>query len=206
MKIGSLNGWRIKPKLHGDAAYAKYVERMAAEQRKLNPPKPRPIKPDGMIEEDFQFSLQCKSTQAIITAQKDPDYQRDWTAPIPENYLANPNAKTVEEMVGTRSVSAEEMKSYGQLMERQSHSRNTLGQSELGSTRDAKNRAIDHFISHPGVPERLLSDEELIAIREITTGPKGIPASLPQYEWKKIPAWKALWMKLTGKQVRSERE
>ena len=171
------SGWKITPKLEGDPVYARYVQRMAEEQRKLSPPKPRPVKPEGMSDEDFIFSLQQPSTQAIITKQKDPNYKgRDWTAPLPDNWLANPDATTVEEHVGERNVTAEEFSHIESVRRRP---KNQLGQSDWETPKETKDRAVDHFRSHPSIDEKDLSDQELMAVKELKPGAQGKVISDP---------------------------
>lgn len=195
-------GWRIIPKAQGDPKYAAYVKRMAEELSKI-PKKPKPIKPLGMSEKDFIFSLQSKSTQEIITLQEDPNYKRDWTAPLPESYLANPTAQTTEELIGQRNLSPNEISHFES---RRRASKNTFGQSDWVAPVEAKNRAIDAFRSHPSIPQSHLTDEELIAIEDLKPIAKGIPPTR-HYEWIEIPTWKAWWFKLIGgRPVRLEKK
>jgi hypothetical protein len=196
-------GWRIKPKLSRDPEYARYVERMAKQVRAENPElysRPKPVKPEGMSQEDWIYSMQAKSTQEIITKQKDPDYKRDWTEPLPENVLANPNAKTKGELVGKRAVTLEEVSHVEAIRRR---SKNTRGQSDKSSvSKESKVRAMDHFLHHPGVPENLLSDDEIIAAKDIPTPVKGKPASLQPNDWREVGVMKAIYNFCTGKKVR----
>lgn len=196
------SGWKITPKLEPDPIYAEYVKRMAEEQRKLCPPKPRPVKPEGMSEADFIFSLQQPSTQDIITKQKDPNYQRDWAAPLPDGWLANPEATTRDELVGARDVSLEEMEIEER---RRRRPKNSLGQSDWETPKETKDRAIDHFRSHPSISEKDLSDAELLAVKEMKPPVVGKIVSIP-YVDKEIPWWKAFAHWIRGGKVWTEKK
>lgn len=200
-------GWRIKPKLSGDPVYAKYVERMAKEVRADNPElynRPKPVKPEGMSEADWIFSMQAKSTQGIIEKQKDPDYKRDWTEPLPDEYLANPDAKSVDEMTGNRrelgDLDRDQEEHYKSFRRK---SKNTRGQSDESSvSKESKVRAMDHFLHHPGLPEHSLTDDQIIAAKDIPKPVQGKPASLQPDDWRQVGVMKALYNFCTGKKVR----
>jgi hypothetical protein len=178
------NGWTIKPKLQGDPIYAQYVKDMAEAQRKIRPPKPKPVKPEGMSDEEFIYSLQCKSTQEIIEKQKDPNYKRDWSAPLPDNWLANPDAKDHDELVGSRINELDQQQvSHVEAIRRRS--KNTLGQSqESAFSQERRDAAVHAFMVSPPA---LLSKEEMDQITTLTPKPKAIPASIPKEEKKKEP-------------------
>lgn len=195
------HGWRIIPKLHGDPLYADYVKRMAAEQLKTQPRRPKPVKPEGMSQEEWIFSMQPKSTQEIMIKQKDPDYKRDWSAPLPDNVLANPNAKTKEELIGERRLSLEEISHVEAIRRR---SKNSLGQSEASSTsKETRERAAHHFNV---TPPALLTDEEIHALTDLAALPDSVPATFPPQEWKKLTPLQAIWHWLKGGEIKRSKE
>lgn len=195
------NGWRIIPKLSGDPRYAEYVDRMAEAQRKANPAPVRPVKPENMTVSEWILSMQEPSTKEIMRKQEDPNYQRDWSEPLPDNVLANPEAKTKEELIGARSITNEEYATYQAHRHR---SKNTRGQSiESGVTEESRERGAHHFlVSPPANP----TQEEILSLIEIAEGPSGIPASIPQMEWKKLPWYKAIWHWIRGGEVKRTRD
>lgn len=134
-----------------------FRERMTRET--LEDPKrpPKPIVPTHFMgkliaelapgeKEAFYLSLQQKSTQDALERQKtrNPDDDIDWAQrPIPENYLANPNASTLEELTGERTISPKEYMDYKSM---QRSPKNSRGQSELSSvTKESKKRAVESF-------------------------------------------------------------
>lgn len=195
-------GWRVKPKLEGDPRYAEYVKRMADAQRALDPErynKPKPVKPDGMTKDEWIFSMQEKSTQEIITKQKDPDYKRDWSAP-----MADPTVRREDGSIdiNERKVSIDEASHIESIRRR---SKNTLGQSELsGTSKEDKSRAGHHFLVSP--PANLTA-AEMELVTPLKPLAEGVPASLPEKEtWKKLTTWQALMHWAKGGRVRRDKE
>lgn len=195
------NGWRIIPKLSGDPRYAEYVGRVAEAQRKANPAPIRPVKPENMTVSEWILSMQEPSTKEIIRKQEDPNYQRDWSEPLPDNVLANPEAKTKEELIGARSITNEEYDIYEGHRRK---SKNTLGQSKLSAfSKEARERGAHSFLVSQPVE---LSKEEIEALTDLTDPVEGIPASVPQTEWRKIPWYKAMWHWIRGGEVKRTRD
>lgn len=181
MKLFSLgNGWKIIPKLDGDPEQAKYIKRVANEMRKLTPARPKPVKPDGMSQDEWILSMQSPATRELMEKHKDPEYKRDWTAPLPDNVLANPNATTKEELVGEREATIEEINHIEAIRRR---SKNTLGQSERsGVSSESRARGAHAFCVSP--PARL-TDEEIQMLTKIEPIENSMPATLPEPEQKK---------------------
>lgn len=193
-------GWRIKPKLNGDPEYAKYVKRVADEQRKANPEiynRPKPIKPEGMSQEDWIMSMQAPSTKDLLEKHKDPNYKRDWTAPLPDNVLANPEAKTKDELIGKRDLGIDEISHFEAVRRRP---KNSLGQSELSSTsKESRERAAHNFLVSPPA---LLTEDEIQGVTNLTKPVEAIPATAPASEWRDISVWRAIYHFCTGNKVR----
>jgi len=184
-------GWFVKPKLEGDKEFAKYVHRIAEAKKLANPDvynRPKPVKPEGMSQDDWILSMQAASTKEIIAKQKDPDYKRDWTAPLPDNVLANPNAKTKEELVGERPY---DLSAWSHFESIRSWPRNSLGQSEKKSVSDSSiESAKHHFMVSPPA---LLTEDEIEGVKDLIAPPKGRPATAPPpQEWREVGVWEAL--------------
>jgi len=195
----SKEGWRINPKLSGDPNYADYVQRMAKAQREANPElynRPKPVKPEGMTKEEWIFSLQAKSTQEIIMKQKDPDYRRDWSSPFEIDPTVRKEDGSID--TGERSVSIDEFQSFKSM---QRASKNSLGQSEESSvTKESRDRGAHHFVVSP--PAKI-TEAEKDKVTTLTAPIKGVPASLPEYEWKNLSVIGAAWHWLKGGKVKS---
>lgn len=190
-------GWKVKPVLERDPSYARYVAEMAERQRQ-NPSLRRMLAvPDGMSKEDFIFSLQPKSTQEIMLKQKDPDYKRDWSEPLPDNVIANPNARTTDELVGARNVPIDQLLNY-ELMRRRP--KNSEGQSELsGAAEETKKRAAHHFQVTPPAP----NPTDAQRITQLTSLK---PYSPPGEEWKTLTTWQAFKHWLLGGKVEQRKD
>lgn len=94
---------------------------------------------DGQEKEDFYLSMQSPAMQVALIAQKErnPSKDQEWSErPIPENYLANPEARTQDEMVAKRELGIEETLLVEDIRRK---SKNTRGQSGLSSV-DAEKR------------------------------------------------------------------
>ncbi len=76
--------------------------------------KARPIKPDGMSEADFILSLQSPSTMRTLK-MTDAELEEYRNRPMPENWKAVPNAKTIEEAIGQRIVNYDEHQAFEQM-------------------------------------------------------------------------------------------
>lgn len=199
------NGWRIKPLLKSNG-YSDYVIQMAEVLKKTNPSvynRSKVEKPNGVSREDWILSMQSKSTQEIINKQKDPNYSgRNWIEKLPENVIANPNALTKEELVNERDLNLEEISHVESIRRRP---KNSIGQSDLSSiSKESKNRAIDHFRSHPSLLESDLTDSQLSSIKKLNDHLNGAIVTSPQYEWRKMSFWKAIKHWLKGGKIRRD--
>lgn len=176
-------GWRVsQPYLI--PRQKEYMDNVV-EQLKKNPPMKRHIP---------QFA----STLANLELQKDPDYKRDWTAPLPDNVLARPDAIGVDELVGRRTFDPMEIAIVEDIRRK---ARNTLGQSELSSTsEESRERAVHHFMVSP--PAELTEEEKerVVGLVEILSAPP------PNEVWIELPWYKAIWHKLKGNQIRSDKK
>lgn len=199
------NGWRIKPLLKSNG-YSDSVIQEAEILKKTNPSvynRSKVEKPNGVSREDWILSMQSKSTQEIINKQKDPNYSgRNWIEKLPENVIANPNALTKEELVNERDLNLEEISHVESIRRRP---KNSIGQSDLSSiSKESKNRAIDHFRSHPSLLESDLTDSQLSSIKRLNNLLDGAIATSPQYEWRKMSFWKAIKHWLKGGKIRRD--
>jgi hypothetical protein len=186
-------GWRARPILERDPRDVIYAEQMAELQRKTRTLRPRVPIPDGVDRDEFIFGQQAKSTQTIIELQKDPDYKRDWTAPLPDGWLANPEAKTLDEMVNKRELTEKE-REIEQDIRRKGHS-NTEGQSMLsGASDERKKSAEHHFLVSPPAPAP--QDKERIS--QLT---KIVPFTPPKEVWHTLSWAKALIHRIKGGKV-----
>jgi hypothetical protein len=60
------------------------------------------------------FDMQSPSMKAIMQRPKEKDVEH-YNRPIPVNYLAIPDAKTIDELVGMRALTFEESKVFTQM-------------------------------------------------------------------------------------------
>lgn len=191
------NGFMIRPKLSGDPEYAAYVQDMAKSLRAAHPNaynRPKPTKPDGMTTEQWIMSMQAQSTQVLLEKHKDPDYKRDWSAPLPDNVLANPKADSLDELTNKRDLSLDEIKNYhfpGKY--------NTLGQSSKSAFEDTKDKAKHAFMV---TPPALLSETEMKSVAVLTPPVEGVPTTMPAEEWKPMSTWEAIKHKIKGNKVK----
>jgi hypothetical protein len=144
----------VKPGSY-DPSYSAYVERMAAElkEQRKNLPK-HPIS-----------TAQPASTKALLEAQekraKEDDFLH-WGRPIPSNWKAVPNAKTLDEAVGKKDFDASQVAVIEDIRRK---ARNTLGQSESSSvSEESKQRARDVWLYTPPAP---YTKEEQRKIKEL---------------------------------------
>ena len=165
-------GWRMTPlPVEKIQAYEKYVSDMAAQAA----PRMKRVVPDTfngkaikdltpLEQEDFYFSLQAKSTQEAITRQKTrkPEDDIDYLLrPMPD-CLANPDAKTLDDLTGLRPRDAQDV----MLHTRTKGNRNQTGHSVLSSVDfDKKQRGIEAFTySKPAE----LGDSDMKRIKKLT--------------------------------------
>lgn len=95
--------------------------------------------------------MQCPSTKAAMLRQKERDPKDDLlyaTRPIPKNYLAVPDAKSLDELVACRPITYEESKVYNKLRyERGKHIAMARGEKDAVSAPEEKKKsAINAFM------------------------------------------------------------
>lgn len=175
------NGWRISaPYLI--ARQQAYMDRMV-EAQKAQPRMP------------IKHVPQHASTLANLELQKDPDYKRDWTEPLPQHAQIRDEEGNV--FVNTREISPEEFAIEDR---RRRGSKNTLGQSdESSATDESKERAEHHFMVSP--PAKLTEDEKLrlVGLIGIASQPP------PQEEWREISWPQAVWHWIRGGKIRNDK-
>ncbi len=179
--------------------HLKHVGEMAEELRKLPRPKPNvPTEWNGKPVEsltpeerkDFIFSMQPKSTQDAITRQKtrSPEEDNDWLLrPMPD-CLANPEAKTLDELTTKRPVDPSDVLLHNSAKS----NRNTWGESKASSvTNERRTAGVEAFTySKPANPSdkdlrRLMSLNEIDAV-VASEPPKPVPKKRPWWKfWEK---------------------
>lgn len=177
-----------------------YAESVANQLRQSNPPKPRPVCPEGMSKEDWYASMQSPSTKALMQKHSDPDYVADLSRPLPDNVLANPNAKTLDEMVNLRKRDPDQEAHIEAIRRRP---KNSVGQSILSATtKQAKERAIDHFLHSPPADITKEDENRITKLNQLDA----VPAQT-QEVWKPMTLWQAVkhWLK-GGKVRKSDRQ
>lgn len=192
MKIVECPGYVRSP-----AAQAE-MDALVAELRIRFPPKPRPIKPDGMTQEEFVLSLQGPAFHASMS--RNDEEQAKWVerlkGPPPDGWKAVPDAKTIEESIGQRNLDPNEISVFE--TNRRS-AKNSLGQSEKSATtQEGKARAIDAILFTP--PAKVTKE---------TVERRGV--NLIQYEtrpmveeWRPLPWHKAFIHWISGNKIRQE--
>ncbi len=169
------------------------MDSVIAELRAKYPPKPRPIKPEGMSEADFVLSLQAQSTAAVLKMNEE-ELAAHKARPMVDNWKAVPDAKTTEEAVGQRYLDPREI-SHVEATRRRA--KNSTGQSELSATNPEKREsAIQGFIFSP--PARVTPDEV-----------KAKAVNLVEYKsepltetWVELTWWQALIHRIKGNKIR----
>lgn len=193
-------GWVVKPLLKPSVRHLAEVKGMADYLKTINVIKHAPPKPEGMSKEDFIFSLQANSTKEIITLQKDPDYVRDWSSPMPDGWLAVKDAKNLDEMTGRRELDLDQVNLVETIRRR---SKNTFGGSDRsGVSEESRKRAIHHFEVHP--PANLTEDQKK-QITDLKPPVKGIVASTVEV-WKPLTKWQAIKHWIKGGKIRRDKK
>jgi hypothetical protein len=132
-----------------------YREHMVKELKKLNrEPRKAPSHFNGKLiadlspseREDFIFSLQPKSTQDAMIAQRTrkPEDDLEYVLrPMNPDYLAVKDAKNLDELTAARNLSPQEYAVYNKMRQSQ---KNTLGDSKApGISSESRERAIHAF-------------------------------------------------------------
>ncbi len=153
MKITELPHWWTRP-----ADKQAEMDSIVAEMKLRYPPKPRPIKPDGMSDEDFILSLQTPTTRMVMQMTPEQLEERR-NRPMPtmeqaaankeafEAYKKDPSPENWKKMVGARDLTPDEISHFEAVRRR---SKNTLGQSEKSSvSEESRERGIDAMIFTP---------------------------------------------------------
>lgn len=195
-------GWRVvdmaPDKIDKHLEYVKQVSQELAAVPRIIKEAPKP--PANATKEElekFYFDQQPESTKQAILRQKErkPEDDSDYLLrPINPGYLANPNAKSLEELTAERSLSVSDV----MLHMKTKTGRNQIGQSAKGSVDNGKReRGIEAFTySKPADPgkedlKRLKSLTEMDAVMV-----SEVPALLaPKKSWLKrligsrLPKW-----------------
>lgn len=158
--------------LHEQIAFDKLVEEIKA----ARPTKPKPIKPDGMSDEEFIISLQTPHAQSVLKmdGRELSEYQ---SRALPTNWKANPNAKTNDESVGMRDIDPFQADIIESIRRAE---KNTIGASEK--------RAIDEHI-------------DLSAMLKIKE--RKIELRAPKEIWAELTLWQAIKHWIKGNKVKS---
>jgi hypothetical protein len=193
------NGWRVT-ELSGSKleAHLKEVHQMAEVLKAMPRPKHtvithwegKPIESLNAEErkglEAFYFSQQPKSTQDAILRQRErkPSEDIDYLLrPMPE-CIANPDAKTKEELVGERTISANDMRLH---LSAKSH-RGKWGESKASSVSDERRTAgIEAFTySKPAN----LTDSEIWRIKSLNEIDAIVAAEPPKQQVEEKLPWR----------------
>jgi hypothetical protein len=155
-------GWKVSEP-YREMKQEKWFKEMLAETLAENRP-PKPVVPthfngkpvselDVGEKEAFIFSLQAKSTQEALTAQKTRRPEDDLEhvlRPMNPDYLAVKDAKSLDELVPRRDIDPQAYDSYKSM---QRSEKNTKGTKGLGIGEEAKRRAVEAFTySRPAEP------------------------------------------------------
>ncbi len=139
------NGWRVSDP-YAVEKNTQYRERITLEQMESGHPPPKQI-PTFKSEEEkktYIFEMQQPSTKAALLAQKDRKPEDDLEhllRPIPQNYLANPEASTHDELTAMRPLKPDEIAAHM----RTKSGRNQLGDSKASSIKDKREAGIHAF-------------------------------------------------------------
>jgi hypothetical protein len=186
---------------HRTEQHQSYAEHVAALQRESRPVRPKPVQPEGMSREEWIESMQPKSTQALIAKHKDPSYVADNSRPLPDAAIANPNAKSLDELVAVRQLDPIQV-SHVEATRRRP--KNSIGQSpKSATTKEKRESAIHHFevsghaIIKPEDVDRVIKKLEPIV---------NVAQSEPVEVWKPLTFWQAVKHWLQGGKVKRSEE
>lgn len=168
-------------------------DKLVEEFRRINPPKPKPIKPQEMSDEEFILAMQGPTTKATLMRSKEE--QAKWLdRPLPTNWKAVPNAKTDEERVGARTLRPDEVSHIESIRRRP---KNSLGQSTQSSVSDLQRER--------GVAALLYTPPARPSAKEI----ENRAVNLVQYKseplkevWIEMPWYKALFHWARGNKIK----
>ena len=192
---GMSNGWKTSEP-YRESKQARWVKEMTEETLKEGrPPNPqvpthfngKPVAElDAGEREAFIFSLQAKSTQEALLAQKTRRPEDDLEhvlRPMNPDYLAVKDAKSMDELVPRRDIDPQAYDSYKAM---QRGEKNTKGTRGLGSSEEAKRRAIEAFTySKPAEPSvadlkrlKKIDPMEAVVVTEVAKEAKKEPGLL----------------------------
>lgn len=179
--------------------------------------RPEPKVFPKLTEEEL-LAMQPASTQELMKMEPGETYvaKRDWKAKeINRSDYATQDDYNAA-LVGTRSVGPEEYKKHEACRKVRVHSafyRKDVtpliinGKTEWnfnGSsvTQQSKDRASDAYLFTQGIKGEDLTEDEKKRIIGLTEYKSEPPV---EYEWKEVPWYKAMWMKITGRDVKAEK-
>lgn len=182
------NGWNVSGE-YQESKQADYVKKVT-EELLASPRQKRdvPTTFKGKLvaeltreeREEFIFSMQPASTQAAITAQKTRHHSEDiehLLRPMP-NCVANPDAKTQDELTGMRPLKPDEIMAHSNTR----RERGKIGQSDAGSVNaEKRDKGIHAFTySQPAelTPEQRKKVTKLEEIVNTPLNPEKVNDSL----------------------------
>lgn len=171
------------------------MDSLVAELKRKYPPKPRPVKPDGMSEADFILSLQASSTMRTLK-MTDKELEEYRARPMAENWKAVPNAKTTDEAVGARPLDIEEISHIESIRRRP---KNSTGQSEGTATpKEARDKAAAAFIfTPPAKVTKAEVDQKAVNLVQYKSEPM-------TEVWREMTWWQALVHRIKGNKIKSD--
>lgn len=190
MKITEMpHWWSRTPRAQAE------MDSLVAELKRKYPPKPRPVKPDGMSEADFILSLQASSTMRTLK-MTDKELEEYRARPMAENWKAVPNAKTTDEAVGARPLDIEEISHIESIRRRP---KNSTGQSEGTATpKEARDKAAAAFIfTPPAKVTKAEVDQKAVNLVQYKSEPM-------TEVWREMTWWQALVHRIKGNKIKSD--
>lgn len=173
------------------------LDELVKELKAKNPPKPKPIKPEGMREEDFILSLQTSSAQRVLkmNSQELSEYQ---SRTLPTDWLANKDAKTNDESVGARRLDPIEVSHVESTRRR---AKNSAGQSIQSSVTDEKKETANQAFRYS--PSAEVTSKE---VEERAVNLTKIESQPLKETWVDLTWWQALIHWAKGNKVKSVRK
>lgn len=178
------------------------MDAIVSELKLKYPPKPRPVKPDGMSEADFILSLQTPAAQRVIKmSETELEEHRNRPMPKPEEMYVNPEAvkkyqetgdpSLLDEITNRRAVTPSEFDSYERMRR---SDKNDVGMKEKDL---------------PTIPE-WKKEKALEAFAE--AGPAKVSQGTIKYfsqdpyktqtVWVEVPWYRALWSWAKGNKIK----
>lgn len=183
------------------------MDSLVAELKRKYPPKPRPVKPDGMSEADFILSLQDPSTQRVLK-MTDEEAEAHRNRPMLtmsevaankdayENYLKDPTPDNYKKFVGGRDLTPDEIQLVEALRRRP---KNSTGQSEGTATpKEARDKAAAAFIfTPPAKVTKAEVDQKAVNLVQYKSEPM-------TEVWREMTWWQALVHRIKGNKIKSD--